>query len=388
MKIIHTSDWHIGKIVNDFSMLEDQAYFLRQLIDYLKQQKADALIVAGDIYDRSIPPAEAVSLVNDTLVEIIGGLHIPVILIAGNHDSPQRLSFAHTLLEQSGLYICGEVRRPPVKISIQDQYGPVNFYLLPYFQLHDIKRLFPEENPATINEAFALLKQEIEQNFQENERNVLVSHGFFSAQDEQLVFSIGPDLSAGGSELISSDLFYRFDYTALGHIHRAQTIGTDNAIYSGSPLKYSIDESTHQKTVTCVVMEKKGKIKITQDKIPCLRDLRIVSGTFEQLLRRNRPENGNLNDYVFAQLEESHPIIDAISKLRAVFPNIMGLMYAKANPGGPQAEFQAQHIKAKAPMELLEEFFTEVSGESLSEEQKKLSEEILNELSQKRNEVD
>lgn len=115
MKIIHTSDWHIGKIVNDFSMLEDQAYFLCQLIDYLKQQKADALIVAGDIYDRSIPPAKAVSLVNDTLVEIIGGLHIPVILIAGNHDSPQRLSFAHTLLEQSGLYICGEVRRPPGK---------------------------------------------------------------------------------------------------------------------------------------------------------------------------------------------------------------------------------------------------------------------------------
>lgn len=165
MKIIHTSDWHIGKIVNDFSMLEDQAYFLCQLIDYLKQQKADALIVAGDIYDRSIPPAEAVSLVNDTLVEIIGGLHIPVILIAGNHDSPQRLSFAHTLLEQSGLYICGEVRRPPVKISIQDQYGPVNFYLLPYFQLHDIKRLFPEENPATITRHLLCLNKRLNRIF-------------------------------------------------------------------------------------------------------------------------------------------------------------------------------------------------------------------------------
>lgn len=388
MKIIHTSDWHIGKIVNDFSMLEDQKYFLRQLVAYLRQEKADVLIVAGDIYDRSVPPAEAVALVNDTLVEIVSSLHIPVFLIAGNHDSPQRLSFAHELLEHSGLYICGEIKKPLAKISVADQFGPVNFYLLPYFQLHDVKRLFPEDQPTTISEAFTLLKEEIENGLQEKERNVLISHGFFSAQDGQLIFSLSPDLSAGGSELISSDLFYHFDYTALGHIHRAQHIGIESARYSGSPLKYSVDEAEHKKTVTCIVLGKKGKIKITQDSLPCLRDFRIVSGTFEQLLNRTRPENGNLNDYVFARLEENHPVIDAISRLRAVFPNIMGLTYIKDSSGGPQVEFQAQKIKTKEPMELLEEFFSEVSGGRLSEEQKGLSEKILTELSQQRNEVE
>ena len=207
MKIVHTSDWHIGKIVNDFSMLEDQRYFLQQLTLFLKQKKIDVLIVAGDIYDRSVPPAEAVSLVNDTLVNIVQHLNIPVILISGNHDSPQRLSFAHSLLEQSGLFICGEVQRPLKKVTISDHYGPVNFYLLPYFQLHDIKRLYPEKHPATINDAFELIKQEIQEEWNQKERNVFIAHGFFSAQEEQIAFPLRPDLSIGMSERISSDLF-------------------------------------------------------------------------------------------------------------------------------------------------------------------------------------
>lgn len=388
MKIVHTSDWHIGKIVNDFSMLEDQRYFLQQLTLFLKQKKIDVLIVAGDIYDRSVPPAEAVSLVNDTLVNIVQHLNIPVILISGNHDSPQRLSFAHSLLEQSGLFICGEVQRPLKKVTISDHYGPVNFYLLPYFQLHDIKRLYPEKHPATINDAFELIKQEIQEEWNQKERNVFIAHGFFSAQEEQIAFPLRPDLSIGMSERISSDLFSLFDYTALGHIHRSQTIGIPTARYSGSPLKYSIDEAAHQKSITMITLNKKENVKIEQLPIEPFHDLRIISGTFDQLFNRNRPENGNLNDYIFAHLEESHPIMDAISKLRGVFPNIIGLSYTKQGHQTTSGLFQAQKIKEKEPLALLEEFYSEISGTNLSQEQKELSESIFKKIREYQSEVE
>ncbi|MDF2567927.1 MAG: exonuclease SbcD, partial [Oscillospiraceae bacterium] len=222
VKIIHTSDWHIGKFVNEYSMLEDQRYFLNQLIDLIKEEKADALVIAGDIYDRSVPSAEAVSLVDEIFCRMIDELHIPILSIAGNHDSKERLSFVNKLFEKSGLYIEGRIDKEVKKVALKDDFGKVNFFLLPYIEPSQIRPLFPDENIKTFDDSYRALMKNISKEVDSSQRNLLIAHGFFAylngEEKENEPILSESEVSVGGSDLVNARHFDDFDYVALGHL--------------------------------------------------------------------------------------------------------------------------------------------------------------------------
>ncbi|MGI5895667.1 MAG: exonuclease SbcCD subunit D [Oscillospiraceae bacterium] len=371
MKIIHTADWHIGRSIGEHSMLEDQRAYLKQLATLLRNEQADALVIAGDLYDRSVPPADAVQLVDETFSEIVTGLGIPILAIAGNHDSRRRLSFANRLLSQQGLYLEGEIKKEIEKVILRDSFGPVNFYLLPFLQAADVRVFFPDEPLHSLQDAYNLLLSRTVAALDRRERNVLVSHGFFAAA-EHCIPSTASESAVGGSDLIVTDLFQAFDYVALGHIHSPQNVGLPQARYAGSILKYAVDEAAQRKQLWCVELGEGHNIQITDRTIQPMRDLRILRGDFDELLRSAQDSNQSNKDYVFAELTQSEPVIDAVARLRAVYPNILGLKYTGRSWNLTQRDQTADTLKSKSPSELFADFYKELTGESLPEQKREI----------------
>ncbi len=377
MKIFHTADWHIGKIVCERSMLDDQRYFLGKLIKLLQEEKADALIIAGDLYDRSVPSADAVELVDAVLTEITAGLQIPVLVIAGNHDSRQRISFAGKLLQKQKLFMVGTLGRKVQCATLTDQNGPVHFYLLPYFQPGELRPLFPDISFQSAEEAYNTLLKETVKSFVPNERNILVSHGFFATgqrDGEDAVLS--SELSVGGSDFVKTDLFSYFDYVALGHLHAPQTAGIETARYSGSLLKYSVDEAEQQKRITCIETEKKGSLKISERYISPLRDLRIVRGNFSEILSVSRTDPKRLEDYIFAEITQNEPELEAMTRLRSVYPNALGLKYINRTFNGAVKGKTVETFRNQTPETIFTDFYREITGENPDSEKQKLAEEV------------
>lgn len=384
MKIIHTADWHIGKTVNEFSMLEDQAFVLEQLVRFAAEERADALLISGDLYDRSVPPADAVSLVNRTLVALSQEYHIPVFLVAGNHDGPKRLSFLSDLLDQSGVHIAGQFQFPVKQIALQDEFGPVHFHLLPYTADHEYRAAFPEEDFINETQALEHVLRNIQKTADPSERHILLGHGFFSVSKN--IENDYEDLeSVGGSDHIRSPLFAKFDYCALGHLHGPHPAGADHVRYSGSLLKYSVDEAMQKKSVTVVTLGEKGNISIRTHALPVLRDLRTVQGRFETLLYQRAEKNENLDDYIFVVLEDETPIPDAVSRLRAVFPNIMGIRYQQSPTVSAQRQ-AARRRKQMTPEEIYRDFYQEVTGEALTAQQEAIITGLMQKVALERNE--
>lgn len=371
MKIIHTADWHIGKNIGEHNMLEDQRVYLKKLITLLRDEQADALIIAGDLYDRSVPPADAVQLVDETFSEIINGLGIPILAVAGNHDSPRRLAFANSLLSRQGLYLEGEIKKEIKKVTFGDSDGPINFYLLPFLQAADVRALFPDEPIHSLQDAYNFLLSRTVAALDRNERNVLVSHGFFAAA-EHCAPSTASESAVGGSDLIVTDLFQAFDYVALGHIHSAQSVGLEHARYAGSMLKYSIDEAAQRKQLWCVEFGKNHFIQITGRTISPMRDLRILRGSFDELLEAAQNSAQSNEDYVFAELTQSEPVIDAVTRLRVVYPNILGLKYVGRQWNFTQREQTVDTLKSKSPVDLFADFYKELTGEPLPEQKRRI----------------
>ena len=375
MKLIHTSDWHLGKVVNEYSMLEDQRYFLNRLTEFIKQQQADALLIAGDLFDRSVPAAEAVELADQVLCRIVEEVGVPVLAIAGNHDSPERLAFANRLYEHSGLYVEGSVHIPLRRVELSDRHGPVVFTLLPYLEPAEARALYPDQEIKTYHDAYRAVLEDPENAPDPSKRNVLIAHGFFSymsedGKDYTPVLSES-EVSVGGSDLVNARLFDAYDYVALGHLHAPQKLGKDTIRYAGSLLKYSVDEAYQKKSIVTVELGQKGETALSFTSFKPLRDIRVISGTVEELCVRENQEGLPLDDYVFAKLTDKQPVMDAIGKLRAVFPNIMGLSYEEYQPQR-QTLLSTREIKAKSADELFRLFYRDMTGEQLNGEQQKV----------------
>ena len=319
MKFLHTSDLHLGKTVHDFSMLEDQRFLLNQIAGIARAEQADAVAVAGDVYDRSIPPAQAVMLLNGFLEEMVAA-HIPVLLISGNHDSPERLSFAHKALQKSGIYIAGGLDEPVRQVTLTDDLGPVHFFLMPFFKPAVEGEKTSEEAVRQVLSRAGLLEPR-------KERCVLVTHFFVTAGGQTPELSEAEtSVDVGGIDNVDASLFAAFDYTALGHIHKAQRIGGENICYSGAPAAYSFSEAGADKSVRLVTLGEKGEIKTEERILHPLHRMRMVEGAFRELMQQGVGELER-EDYVQIRLTDREELIDPIGQLRSVYPNVMQLVF-------------------------------------------------------------
>ncbi|MBU5453930.1 exonuclease SbcCD subunit D [Caproiciproducens sp. MSJ-32] len=373
MKIFHMGDWHIGKLVNGFYMTEDQEYILEELFKAIDEEKPDVLVIAGDLYDRSIPPVQAVELLNKTFEKIVIDLKTPVIAIAGNHDSNERLDFGSSLLRRSGLYIIGNLKRNIEKIVLEDEFGKVNFYPIPFADLPIVRDLYEDENIRTPNDAMKKIIDEINKDIEEKERNVAIAHGYVTkirdGNFEELIESDSEKpISIGGTDFIDVKLFEKFNYTALGHLHGPQKVGNENIRYSGSLMKYSFSEVNQKKGINIVNLDSEGNIDVSFYKLIPKRDFRIIEGYLDDIINNSINDNLSKEDYIKIILKDKGEILDPMAKLRTVYPNVMELIREeKLNKQG--SERKIADIKEKSTITLFKDFYRDIVGEECSSEE-------------------
>lgn len=376
MRILHTSDWHIGRQFHNTSLLKDQSHVLDQIIGIAKSEAVDVVVIAGDIYDRAIPPASAVSLVDKTLNQLCNVLNIPVIMIAGNHDSPERLSFGSRQLSQANLYITGPLTKNVDTVVLKDEYGEVMFYSIPYADPATVRDVFSEDEVMdlrTHDQCMARIIEEIPGH--KKQRSVAISHCFLAGGDG--CESERP-LSVGGAEHVSTKHFKSFNYTALGHLHSQQHRTEKNIRYSGSILKYSFSEEHHNKSITLVDMDAKGDCEIKQIKLEALHDMRSISGPFDEIIKGAKMDK-NPEDYLLISLTDKHAILDPMGKLRQVYPNVLHLERPGLMSSGEQKLAHRDLLK-KGELSMFKDFYQQVQDEGLNKEQEKVLETILDEI--------
>lgn len=372
MRILHTADWHIGKIVNEFSMLEDQKFVFEQMIEKVKELEVDVLVMAGDLYDRAIPPKEAVSLATEVFTRLIKEAGVSVLAIAGNHDSNERLEYGAELLSSSKLYIEGTVKKNIRKVSIDE----VNFYLLPFGDHVMIRQLLENNEIKDLEDATRAQLASIKNSMNKDEINILIFHGYVVNQTKDSVEESESErpLSIGTAEFIDASVFADFDYVALGHLHKAQKVKRDTVRYSGSPLKYSKSEAKHKKQHLLLDIEN-GEIDIQTIEVEPVRDLRVVRGTFDALMQ------GESEDYLFFELEDTNYVMDAMNQLRRRYPYAMGLEYISNRQEEKIRERRTQEgIQKKSTVELFEEFYQEYKEQPLDEKRKEAIESVLQDI--------
>jgi len=374
MKLLHIADLHIGKRVNEFNMIEDQKYILEQILWITDEEKPDGILIAGDVYDKSQPSAEAVELLDEFLTKLTA-FGQPVFMISGNHDSPERLSFGSRIMQKNGLYIAGVFDGVLQKVSLEDEHGIVNIYLLPFLKPVMVKPFF-EGLIESYDEAVRAVISTAEIN--EQERNILLAHQFVVNGTQQPERSESESLSVGGLDNVDVSAFEAFDYVALGHLHRPQRIGRDTVRYAGSPLKYSFSEARHQKSATLLELGVKGELSIQQLPLIPLHDLREIKGPIAELLRMGREEPESAEDYIHATLTDEEEIYDAIGRLRQVYPNLMVLDFENSRIG--QAVFSqiaaSSDVAGKSPMDLFAAFYQMQNNNELTPEQVQVMERI------------
>ncbi|QYK11640.1 exonuclease SbcCD subunit D [Shewanella rhizosphaerae] len=373
MKFIHTSDWHIGRQLHNQSLLDDQRHVLDQIVSLAKTHEVDALIVAGDIYDRSVPPANAVALLDEVLNEFIA-LGIDVIMIAGNHDGHERLGFAARQMQASGLHIIGPLAPKVSPIRLSSGSGDAIFYPLPYAEPATVRQQL-ECEASSHEEAMVELLKQVQDHDSQGLPKVVIGHCFLDGGSES---DSERPLSIGGADKISPKHFAPFDYTALGHLHGPQCKGTEQVRYSGSILKYSFSEQHQNKSVTLVELTADSQAVMTLLPLTPLRDVRIIEGALDDLLQQGAKDPGR-EDYLMVRLLDKHAILDAMGKLRSVYPNVLHLERTGLMANNEQLAIASDHIK-KGELEMFKDFFTQVSGDPLNEAQLELITQTLDEL--------
>ncbi len=376
MKFIHTSDWHLGRQFHNVSLLEDQQAVLEQLIQYIENNPVDAVIVAGDVYDRSVPPTIAIELLNRVVKRICGELNTPMILISGNHDGAERLGFGSEQMKRSGLHIISyfEDMLTPVVIETK-AVGHVAFYGMPYNDPEQVRYVY-KEPVSTHDEAHKLIAEKITEQFQSEHRNILISHCFVDGAIES---ESERPLSIGGSDRVSHEHFLNFDYVALGHLHQPQKKGEEYIRYSGSLMKYSFGEQNQKKGFTLVEIGKDGFIGAEHIELTAPHEMRIVEGELEQILEWGKTDPKN-EDYLLVRLMDKHAILNPMEKLRTVYPNVLHL----EKPGmliGVEQEM-AQAKLARSEIDMFKDFFAEAQDSELSNEQEQAISDIIKQLSQ------
>lgn len=372
MKFLHTADLHIGKRIFELSMLEDQKIILDQIYEIAVREQVDALVIAGDVYDRAVPPAEAVSLLDEFLTRFIDA-GIAVLMISGNHDSAERVSFAGRILEKRGLYIAGNYTEPLQTVTLEDEHGPVTFVLMPFVK--------PAVTGCTNSEqAVEHMLSTLPMNLDESRRHVLVTHFFVTGEQGEtpILSDSETDINVGGLDNVGAGLFQAFDYVALGHIHRPQHISGGNIYYAGSPLKYSFGEANHEKSVNLVTLGAPGTVDVRKISLKPMREMRCIKGKLMDLLDREvwEPLGEEREDYIQVTLTDKEELIDPMGSLRSVYPNVLQILLER-NEGREGLEYESSiHGVKKSTVELFAEFYEMLKGEPLDEVRLAVVEEV------------
>lgn len=370
MKLIHLSDLHLGKRVCEMSMLEDQAYILREILGIVEDTRPDALLISGDVYDKSVPSAEAVTVFDDFLCRL-AARKLPVLIISGNHDSPERLSFGGRLMQGSGIHISpvydGNIR----PITLRDGFGEVHFWLLPFLKPVHVRSVFPEENIESYTDACAAAVAHMPLN--KEERNVILVHQFVTGAET----CGSEELSVGGTDNVDASVFADFDYVALGHIHRPQNGGSNKIRYCGTPLKYSLSEVDHHKSVTLVELGAKGELHLELIPLHPKHDLREIRGTFAQLTDMDYYKNTAAEDYLHIILTDEEDIPEAAGKLRAIYPNYLHISYDNTRTRTDQVVDCAENVQRKSKLELFDELYRLQNNQPMSDTQRAFLQELM-----------
>lgn len=377
MKILHLGDLHIGKSVNDFNMIEDQKYMLEQVLDIVKKQKIDVLLLAGDIYDKAVPSEEAVNLL-DYFLDRLSRLGVETFLISGNHDSDDRLNFGSSLFEANKIHIAAKYNGQLYKKELRDELGAINVYLMPFVKASQVKHFYPDEAVETYDDAVRVVLKHTKLN--PSERNILVAHQFVTGKgaDPKLGGSESAAvLNVGMIEKIGVDCFDDFDYVALGHIHSPQAIGRETVRYSGSLLKYSLSEVNHPKSAPVVTFGKKGEVSVELIKPKPLRDMRHLKGKMEQLLDKKHITSPE--DYIYVTLTDEEPVTDVMAIFRQYYRNTMKIIYDNAHTRQTEQVDVTQVTGKKTYSELISDFYRMMYGCEISDEEMDIMKEIAKE---------
>lgn len=364
MKFLHLADLHLGKRVNGFSMLEDQAHILRQILAILDDERPDGVLIAGDVYDKSVPSVEAVELLDGFLTEL-RTRGVPVLLISGNHDSPERLAFGGRVMDSCGIHISPVYDGALAPVTLQDAFGPVHVWLLPFVKPAHVRRWFPDADIESYTDAMAEAVAHMD--IDTAARNVLVTHQFVTGGAR----SGSEELSVGGTDNVDSGVFAPFDYVALGHLHGAQHIGRETIRYAGSPLKYSFSEARQHKSVTVVTLGEKGDVQVRTAALTPLRELREIRGSYDELTARSFYEHTTYrSDYLHLILTDEQDVFDAISRLRTIYPYLMTLDYDNARTRAAGGMSVPAETERRTPPELFEALYTRQNHQPMSEVQR------------------
>ena len=375
MKLIHLSDLHLGKRVNELSMLEDQAFILKQILEIADREKPDGVLLAGDLYDKPVPPAEAVGLLDWFLTEL-SARKIAVFAISGNHDSAERIAFGSRLMGDRGVFLSPVYDGTVEKVKMQDEYGTVCVYLLPFLKPAVVRSVWKHkaDQIRTYDDALRMVVSSIPSD--PSQRNLLVSHQFVTGASR----CESEEIFVGGLDNIDVSMFDAFDYVALGHIHSPQHIGRETVRYCGTPLKYSFSEAGQQKSITVVELKEKGDISISTIPLRPLRDLRKIKGTYLEVTARDFYAGTNTSDYLQITLTDEEDIPDGLQKLRIIYPNLMRLEYDNRRTRENQEILQVQAMEEKSELELFEEFYELQNNQPMSQEQRDFSRELIQKL--------
>lgn len=374
MKLIHLSDLHLGKRVNEFSMLEDQKDILNKIIAVIEEEQPDAVLIAGDVYDKSVPSAEAVELFDEFLVQL-ANTKTQVFIISGNHDSAERLAFANRLIDASGIHLAPVYRGEVAPFSFKDEYGTVDLYMLPFVKPANVRRFFPEEEIRSYEDALKAAICAMQVN--EKNRSILITHQFVTGA----LVSDSEDLSVGGTDQVSAEVFEAFDYVALGHLHRPQNV-KENIRYCGTPLKYSFSEVNDIKSVTVAELKEKGSLSMWEIPLAPLHEMKEIKGNYADLTFKGYYDaHPELKDsYLHITLTDEEDVPDAAAKLRVIYPLLMKLDYDNTRTRNQQRVTALSEVEKKTPMELFDAFFEMQNGQTMSAEQKQYVETLIEKI--------
>lgn len=370
MKLVHLSDLHLGKRLNEFSMIEDQEYILTRIINAIDDEKPQVVVIAGDIYDKAVPSAEAVELFDDFLVRL-SKRELKVLVISGNHDSPERIAFGSRLMNHSGVYMSPVYDGNIEAISLDDEYGSVDFFLLPFIKPAHVKKFYPEVEIESYTDAIKKAVEEM--HVDPDKRNVIITHQFVTGAS----LCESEERSVGGSDSIEGSVFDEFDYVALGHLHGPQKMGRETVRYCGTPLKYSFSEANHKKSISIIEIFEKGNIKIRETPLLPRRNLVEIRGKYNDLVEKSFYSDLNRDDYYHITLLDEEDILDAIAKLRVIYPNIMKLDYDNKRTREQFEILGSKNVDNKSPLELFGELYEKQNNQALEGEAYKFTEDLI-----------
>lgn len=383
MKIIHTSDWHIGRTLGEKSLLDDQSFILTQFLEIIKREKPDVILIAGDIYDRSVPSKEALQLADDVFSEIILSCRIPMIVIGGNHDGRERLEFSGGILAKQGLHMAGRYTEPVSPVTLSDTRGEVTFWPVPFVKPVEYRHLAGDQESRDYNAMYKQITEKIKGQMDPKKRNILITHGLIlsTGEDAETIDDSVRPIEVGGIDFASAAIFEDFDYVALGHLHRPQRVGKEEVRYAGSLLKYSFSEWNQKKSVTIIELGKKGDVHIkTEDLIP-KRNLRVIAGKIAELTEISAYDNENRDDFIKIVLTDDRMQINAMDKLRQIYPNVLELTYANlADEHYRQNSKKAIKEKISKPTTLFEDFYTFIYNRPMNTEESAIVSRVMGDV--------